>query len=309
MIITFLRLIAAIAAAVAVVCFFNLTPVTIADDVLRFAARKKDLRTRIHHIRAGNEKQTLGDRLIYMQKALEAMGKGAQFGRVICWSLILAAVGAIIAVFLKNYFLVPVFSAALAIMPFIYTHYQMERYEHNIAEEMESALSIITTSYLRNDNIVAAVKENLIYVRPPLYEHFAAFINDATMISNEKQAIANLKSKVEDEIFKEWCDGLLRCQDDSTLKETLQPIVSKLSIVRQVNTEMKGNMSGMRTEYYTMVAIMVGNVPLVWVLNKDWFHTLVRELPGQIVLGVCGAAVLITYLLLVKYTKPLKIKG
>ena len=309
MIMTFLRLVAAIATGVAVVCFFNLTPVTVADDVLRFATRKKDLRTRIHHLREGSEKHTLGDRLVYMQQSLEAMGKGAQFGRVICWSLILAAVGAVIAVLLKNYFLVPVFSAALAIMPFIYTHYQMERYEHNVAEELESALSIITTSYMRSDDIIGAVKENLVYIRPPLYEHFSAFITDATMISTEKKAIANLKAKVDDEIFKEWCDGLLRCQDDSTLKETLQPIINKLSIIRQVNTEMKGNVAGMRTEYYTMVAILVGNVPLVWVLNKDWFHTLCSELPGQIVLGICGTAILITYLLLVKYTKPVKFKG
>ena len=36
-----------------------------------------------------------------------------------------------------------------------------------IAAELETALSIITTAYLRNEDILTAVEENLPYLNPP----------------------------------------------------------------------------------------------------------------------------------------------
>ena len=44
---------------------------------------------------------------------------------------------------------------------------------------------------------------------------------------------------VDNEIFWEWCDTLIQCQDDRTLKDTLLPIVAKLTDVRIVNSELK----------------------------------------------------------------------
>ena len=67
-------------------------------------------------------------------------------------------------------------------------------------------------------------------------------------------------------------------------------------------------MSAVRTEYYTMVGLVVGNIPLLYVLNKDWFHTLMYETAGKVVLSVCGAVILITYIFMLKYTKPVEYK-
>ena len=69
-------------------------------------------------------------------------------------------------------------------------------------------------AYLRNDDIITAVKENLDYLKPPLKDNFTAFVNDATYITSVEQAIKNLKSKVDDDIYREWCDALLQCQSD-----------------------------------------------------------------------------------------------
>ena len=163
-------------------------------------------------------------------------------------------------------------------------------------EELETTLSIITTSYTRDGNIISAVQENLPYIKPPLKESFTAFVGDAMAVSSSvKQALYNLKGKVDDEIFREWVDTLIQCQDNQEMKDTLQPIVSKLTDVRIVNNELNTMMSAVRTEYYTMVGLVVGNIPLLYVLNKDWFHTLIFETPGKIVLGVCGIVIVVTY--------------
>ena len=65
-------------------------------------------------------------------------------------------------------------------------------------------------------------------------------------------------------------------------------------------------MSAVRTEYYTMVGLVGGNIPLLYVLNKDWFHTLIFETPGKIVLGICGIVIVVTYFFLMKFTKPVE---
>ena len=115
-------------------------------------------------------------------------------------------------------------------------------------------------------------------------------------------------SRVHDEIFREWCDTLIACQDDRTLKDTLLPVVSKLTDVRIVNNELKGLLAAARNEYWVMVALVVGNIPLLYVLNKDWFHTLIYETSGKVVLGICGVVILVTALFMLKFTKPIEYK-
>jgi hypothetical protein len=113
---------------------------------------------------------------------------------------------------------------------------------------------------------------------------------------------------LDDEIFREWCDTLIACQDNRTLKDTLLPVVSKLTDVRIVNNELQGMLAAARNEYWVMVALVVGNIPLLYLLNKDWYHTLIYETAGKVVLGICGVVILVTALFMMKFTKPIEYK-
>ena len=136
-----------------------------------------------------------------------------------------------------------------------------------------------------------------------------AFAGEATTISsNIKHALYDLKDKVDDEIFREWCDTLIACQDDRTLKDTLLPIVAKLTDVRIVNNELKTLLGEVKKEYWMMVCLVVCNIPLLYVLNKDWYDALMFTLPGKIVLAICGVVILITAVLMMKYTRPVEYK-
>ena len=305
-----LRLITSLFLSVAIICFLDLTPKQIADDLLSLTVRKESLRERARALRSGKKKKSLGERLIYTQDALNAMGKGDRFAAIVCASLLLMTGGAVLGVLINNVFLIPALSAFFAIIPFVYVRNSLAKYEKHIKEELEITLQIITTSYIRSENIMAAVKENINDIKPPLQKHFTAFLSDVTYINSDiSQAIRNLRKKVDDEIFHEWCDALIQCESDSTLKDNLQPIIAKLADVRLVNSELSSMMAAVRMEYYTMVGLVVGNIPLLYVLNKDWYHTLIYELPGKITLGVCGAVIFVTYLFLLKFTKPIEYKG
>ncbi len=304
-----LPMIASLFLIIAIVCFLNLTPEQISQDISSVISKKPNLRDRARALRAGKSRKGLGAKLEYLQSALVSCGKEGKFALVCFSALVLFAVGAVVAVLIDNVFLIPAFSVAFAMIPFIYVRNIIAIYERQTKEELETALSIITTSYSRDGNIISAVQENLPYIKPPLKESFTAFVGDALAISTSvKQALYKLKGKVDDEIFREWVDTLIQCQDNQEMKDTLQPIVSKLTDVRIVNNELNTMMSAVRTEYYTMVGLVVGNIPLLYVLNKDWFHTLIFETPGKVVLGVCGIVIVVTYFFMLKFTKPVEYK-
>ena len=77
-----------------------------------------------------------------------------------------------------------------ALIPFAYAKRTVNFYDNHIKEELETALSIITTSYVRTDDIVTAVKENVQYLKPPVKDIFAGFVAENMMISSDiKQSI------------------------------------------------------------------------------------------------------------------------
>ena len=294
---------------ISIVCLFGLTPEQVTDDLMRLITPNDTMRDKSRNLRGNKKKHRLYRTLVKMKTALAVTGKSKQFTFVCCASLILFAAGIILSVLIDNIFLMPVLSVAFALIPFFYTTSTLSYYEKNTKEELETALSIITTSYVRSDDIVAAVRENIKYIKPPLRDVFKSFEGEATAISsNIKRALYKLKSMVDNEIFWEWCDTLIQCQDDRTLKDTLLPIVAKLTDVRIVNSELKTMLSSARNEYWFMVALVVGNIPLLYLLNKDWFHTLLFTTPGKLVCGICGMVILITALFMMKFTKPVEYK-
>lgn len=293
----------------AIVLILDLSPRRVTDDLLQIITPRQTLHERAKAIRSGKKKKGLYYKLMSMKAALEATGKQKQFALICFASLVLFAVGIFTSILINNLFLLPALSVAFALIPFIYTATTISSYEKKTKEELETTLSIITTSYIRSDDIIAAVRENIPYIKHPLKQLFLAFEGDATAVSsNVKRALYNMKDKLDDEIFREWCDTLIACQDNRTLKDTLLPVVAKLTDVRIVNNELQGMLAAARNEYWVMVALVVGNIPLLYLLNKDWFYTLLFETSGKLVLGICGVVILVTALFMMKFTKPIEYK-
>lgn len=306
---TTLYVVAFLLFTVGAVFVLNLTPDQINKDVSVLIDHRQSLRDKTLTARGQKKQNRLLAELEKTKRALTESGKEKQFSIACALSLILVVVGCVVAIVLDNPFLVPVLAVAFAMIPFVYLKRTISIYETHVKEEIETALSIITTSYVRIDNIVLAVQENTQYLKPPVKGIFESFVAETTVISPDiRQAIRNLKDKVQNSIFEEWCDILISCQSDRTLKDTLMPTVAKFTDVRMVNNSLKTMLAEIRREYYIMVAMVLGNIPLLYALNKEWFNALVFTLFGKIVLTICGAVILITALLLGKYTQPVEYK-
>ena len=304
---TFVYLICFLLLAVGVVLLLKLTPERITGDLMRFVSPKQTLRDKVLTRKGKKKSRKITVELRRIKDALEQTGKGNQFAVACAASLLLMIVGCVIAIMIDNPFLVPVFAIAFAMIPFIYAKRTVAYYDNHVKEELETALSIITTSYVRTDDIVSAVKENIQYLKPPVKDIFAGFVAENMMISSDvKQSIRHLKEKVNNSLFAEWCETMVACQDDRTLKDTLMPIVTKLTDVRIVNNEIKGMLSSARIEYYMMAGMVVGNIPLLYFLNKDWFNALMFTTLGKLVLAICGLVIIVTAVLMLRFTKQIE---
>ena len=121
-------------------------------------------------------------------------------------------------------------------------------------------------------------------------------------------AILDMKQHIDNEVFHEWCDSLILCQNDRSLKSTLTPIVNKLSDMRVVNADLEYMVTGPRKEFITMALLVIGNIPLLYMLNKAWYNSLMNTIPGQIILAVSAVGIFVATAIVIKITKPIEFK-
>ena len=305
--------------AVYIICFLlmaagtiillGLNPEQVNRDVSEFFDKKQSLKDRSLKAQGRKRKNRLLSELEKTKRALEETGKGRQFSIACAAALLLIIAGCVLSLAIDNPFLIPVLSIAFAVIPFSYIRRTLSLYEARMKEELEIALSIITTSYVRSDNLVTAVNENIQYIKPPVRGIFEAFAAEMTVISPDiRKAIQHLKEKVQNSIYEEWCDVLISCQSDRTLKDTLMPVVSKCTDVRLVNNSLKTMLSETRREYMIMVCMVLANIPLLYCLNKNWYDALMHTILGKIVLAICGIVIIVTAMRMTKLTRPVEYK-
>jgi Flp pilus assembly protein TadB len=242
-----------------------------------------------------------------VQDVLKNTGREQKFPALCAVSLFLFAAGCTIAVMLDNIFLIPVLAVGFMFLPFWYVRLTQSHFKKDIAEELETALSIITTAYLRTEDILTAVEENINYLNPPVLSVFKRFVYRIKMINPDITAsLQEMRGQIENAEFCEWCDALIACQLDRSLKTTLTPIVSKLSDMRVVNGELENMVFEPRKEFIAMQILVIGNIPLLYFLNKDWYHTLMHTAVGQLVLAVCFTAVFVSSAFVIKLTQPIE---
>ena len=244
-----------------------------------------------------------------IKNALVATHSENKFSLLISVSIIGICVGFLLAALLQNLLIIPLCSGVCVILPYVYVNVLLSNYNRRISEELETALSIITTNYVSNDDIIYAVEQSIDYINPPVQQAFRKFLTQTKLInSNVKLAIEQLRGEINNEVFHEWCDSLIECQDNVTLKKTLQPITARLSDVRIVNAELRNMLISPRREHIMMVFILLANYPILYFLNADWFTVLTDTFVGQIVNSIVAIVVIVSVILAYRYTQPIEYK-
>lgn len=286
----------------------HLKPVEFTDSLFAFLLRpKKGIRDKLKES-SGRKKPGIFQREIgEAQAVLEMTRRGSHFSIVCAVSLGLFCLGGSLAILLGNFFLAPVLAVGFLFLPFWYVKLTASHYKRDVSAELETALSVITTAYLRTEDIVTAVEENITYLNPPVSKVFEHFLMQIRLVNPDVEAaIHTMRGQIENEVFWEWCDAVSDCQRDRSLKTTLTPIVAKLSDMRNVNAELEYLIAEPRKEFMIMVIFVIGNIPLMYMLNQDWYDVLMHTMLGQIILSITAAVIFISAGFVVKLTRPIE---
>jgi len=242
-----------------------------------------------------------------IEQLLRSTGREGRFAIIKRASVILFAIGAMVSLLLGNLFLVPIMGAGFAFTPVWYLRSTAMAYKKNLNEELETAISVITTSYLRTSDLLKAVKENLPYINPPVQAHFEAFIMESEILNaNAISTINTMKMKIPNRIFHEWCNTLIQCQSDRSMRNTLVFTVQKFSDIRIIQSEMEAIINEPKKEAITMMALVICNIPLLYVLNRSWFETLIFSIPGKITLAICAAILFFSFTRILQLGRPIE---
>lgn len=244
-----------------------------------------------------------------IEQLLKVTGRENRFALVKRASILLFALGAVAALLLNNPFLIPILGAGFAFAPVWYLRSTAASYKKHLNEELESAISVITTSYLRSGDLLKSVRENIPYLNPPVKSHFEAFITESEMLNaNMISTINSLKMKIPNRIYHEWCNTLIQCQSDRSMKNTLSFTVQKFSDVRIIQSELEAIINEPKKEAFTMMLLVIANIPLLYFLNQSWFKTLLFTTPGKITLAICAALILFSFTRVMQLCRPVDYK-
>ena len=305
---TAIQLLACAGMIVGAFLILGLRPMEFTDSLFAFLLRpKKSIREDIKESSGRKKVGLLRRELTEAQSILEMTGRGNRFSVICAISLALFCLGGSIAILLGNFFLAPVMAVGFMFLPFWYVKLTASHYKRDVSAELETALSVITTAYLRTEDIVTAVEENTTYLNPPVSKVFQDFLVQVRLVNPDVgAALSTMRGMIDNEVFREWCDALSDCQHDRSLKTTLTPIVAKLSDMRNVNAELEYLIAEPRKEFLIMVIFVSGNIPLMYLLNKDWYDVLMHTPLGQIILSVTAAVIFVSAGFVVKLTRPIE---
>ena len=289
---------------------FGISPMEFTEGIFsRILAKPNSIKSQINEATRRKKPNLLRREITEAQEILRLTNRTQMFGILCACSLGLAAAGICISAAIGNLFLAPVLAIGLMFVPFWYVKTTATNYKKAISSELETALSIITTAYLRNEDIITSIEENVHYLNAPVKSVFENFISRIKLSNPDlTAAILDMKQHIDNEVFHEWCDSLILCQNDRSLKSTLTPIVNKLSDMRVVNADLEYMVTGPRKEFITMALLVIGNIPLLYMLNKVWYNSLMNTIPGQIILAVSAVGIFVATAIVIKITKPIEFK-
>ena len=289
---------------------FGISPMEFTEGIFsRILAKPNSIKSQINEATRRKKPNLLRREITEAQEILRLTNRTQMFGILCACSLGLAAAGICISAAIGNLFLAPVLAIGLMFVPFWYVKTTATNYKKAISSELETALSIITTAYLRNEDIITSIEENVHYLNATVKSVFENFISRIKLSNPDlTAAILDMKQHIDNEVFHEWCDSLILCQNDRSLKSTLTPIVNKLSDMRVVNADLEYMVTGPRKEFITMALLVIGNIPLLYMLNKAWYNSLMNTIPGQIILAVSAVGIFVATAIVIKITKPIEFK-
>ena len=148
---------------------FGISPMEFTEGIFtKILAKPNSIKSQINEATKRKKPNVFRREISEAQEILRLTNRSHMFGILCACSLGLSAIGICAAVAIGNAFLAPVMAIGLMFVPFWYVKTTAANYKKAISSELETALSIITTAYLRNEDIITSIDENVHYLNAPV---------------------------------------------------------------------------------------------------------------------------------------------
>lgn len=278
---------------------------------IKIKKKRKSLKALIFEARKEKHNNFITDFIDKTKLILIKENNLSNFKNLYLYSGVAGIIGVIVAIFVQNIFLIPIFFILFASFPFIYIQLKYYNKRKGMNKDLESAVSNITYSYIRdNMNIAESVKENLNYIREPLRHNFEIFLyNYENINSNIKENLEELKSKIDNINFEEWIDTIINSIDDSNYKNALPYIVGKFSDERIINLELQTKMYEPIYEYILTVILVILSIPFTKFVGDGWYEVLVGTTFGKLLIALLFTTILVSSICVVRIMKPVEYRS
>ena len=273
--------------------------------------KRKSLRAQILAAKKEKHNNLVNDFIDKTKRILIKENNLSYFKNLYIYSGIAGTIGVIVAIVLQNIFLIPVLFILFASIPFCFIQLKYYRKRKSINKDLESAVSNITYSYIRdNMSIVESIKENISYIKEPLRHNFDIFVyNYENINSNIKENLEELKSKIDNYNFEEWIDTIINSIDDSNYKNALPYIASKFSDERIINLELQTKMYEPLYEYALTVILVILSIPFTIFVGEGWYEILTGTIIGKFIIALIFTTILISTISVIRILKPAEYKS
>ncbi|MEG1752516.1 MAG: hypothetical protein RR234_01250 [Christensenella sp.] len=270
--------------------------------------RKETLKTFVNKLNGINKEKYLKKIQSEAILTLTKTGQAQQYKKTLRFSVLIGSLGfALSLVLLKNIFLAPILGIGLYFIPLWCVRFRQYSFTRYINEELELALSMTTTSYIRSNDIISAIEENVSNFGGAVKTEFQSFLKRVKTVNpSVKEELETLKASLDCPLFQSWCDLVILCQDDYTLKGALPPIIRKFSDLKRQQLENETNMMLPMKEAVTMIAIVLFCIPLLYFLNSEWFYFLMHSVFGQISVAISFLCILTTINKAIRLSGPIE---
>ena len=150
-----------------------------------------------------------------------------------------------------------------------------------LAENLESAMRIVTHEYLSTLDIQKAVENSV-----DVIEHdkpFREFLVDCKLVSaNVERNLRRLETKENNVFFSRWIDQLILTQSDRAQIVNLMPILDDMNDAKTAQRLNESKIAAAWRDYFTLLFIILLAPLLIRFVQHEWYYYLVHTLIGKI---------------------------
>lgn len=212
--------------------------------------------------------------------------------------------GLILGLLFQNLVLSVCMAVCLPFIPYQYLKFRSTGFKKQLVTQMESAISIITNTYLQSNDIRYAIHVSLPSIEHPLNRVLTDLDTDLTCGVNAVEALDKIRPRIESKTWREWIDRLKECQDNHSRKNLLPPIIGDITDTREIQAELDTKMADDWREHIMITIFCLGYIPALRFLNAEWYWLLTNTPIGRVLVALLFVVAFLATMYVLKINKP-----